>query len=366
MDKTTPLFHPLPLGVYHLSNRIIMAPLTRGRAQPDGTPSRLMVDYYQARATAGLIITEATAISPQGYGWINAPGIWSDAQAEAWQPITRAVHAQGGHIFLQLWHMGRVSHPDFLNGQDPVAPSAIAARGEIRTPMGKKAYVIPHALSLAEIEHIVTDYAAAAKRAVQAGFDGVEIHCANGYLVDQFIRDGSNQRTDRYGGTLKNRLRFLLEVITAVTNAIGAGKVGVRLSPKGQYNDMQDGNPIETFTTAASLLAPFHLSYLHTTEALPGHLLAAEGERVTPHIRKVYPGPLITNGGYNQTLANQAIAAGEADAIAFGTPFIANADLVWRFQKNAPLNDTLDFETFYTGGARGYTDYPVLFPEPRY
>lgn len=353
------LFDPITVGDYLLPNAIIMAPMTRGRAEEGGVPVELMADYYSARADAGLIITEATAISPQGHGWLNAPGIWTDAQEEGWKAVTNAVHAKGGRIFLQLWHMGRVSHPDFLEGKMPVAPSAIAAQGETHTPLGKKHYVTPHALTVEEIHGTVADYASAAKRAIDAGFDGVEVHGANGYLIDQFIRDGSNHRTDMYGGSIDNRLRFLLEVTHAVVNVIGAGKVGVRLSPTSHYNDMEDSNPIATFSRAAELLNPLQLAYIHTMEALPGHFFATEGERVTPRMRKIFGGTLITNGGYTKKLANDALAVDGADAIAFGVLFLANPDLVERFIENAPLNNP-DMATFYTPGAKGYTDYPTM------
>lgn len=335
-----------------------MAPMTRGRAENGAVPGKLMVDYYAARAQAGLIITEATAISPQGYGWLNAPGIWNDAQAQGWKAVTSAVHAQGGKIFLQLWHMGRVSHPDFLQAQLPVAPSAIAAHGDTKTAQGSKPYVVPHDLSVEEIKNIIKDYTTAAQYSMAAGFDGVELHGANGYLVDQFIRDGSNHRTDDYGGSIPNRLRFLLEIIETLVNTLGADKVGVRLSPTNPYNDMKDSNPMAIFSQAAQALNPFNLAYLHTMEGLPGHISAIAGERVTPHIRTVYQGTLITNGGYNKLLATQALEKNEADAIAFGLAFLANPDLVLRFKKNAPLNRP-DFSTLYTPGAKGYTDYSV-------
>lgn len=350
------LFDPITIGKFNLPNRIIMAPMTRGRADPGYIPNSLMADYYALRANAGLIITEATAISPQGYGWLNAPGIWSDAQIAGWKLVTDAVHAKGGRIFMQLWHTGRVSHPDFLNGELPVAPSAIAANGETHTPLGKKPYVTPRALEIADIKNIINDYVQATKNALTAGFDGIELHGANGYLIDQFIRDGSNQRTDEYGGTTENRLRFLNEVTSAVINVIGADKVGVRLSPRGEYNDMHDSDPITTFTSAAKMLSDLKIAYLHTMEALPGHMMASSGERVTPHIRKVFKDVLITNGGYNLDLAEKALATMEADAIAFGIPFLANPDLVERFKHKTSLNAP-DFNTLYTPGAKGYLDY---------
>lgn len=350
---------PIVIGNYHLPNRMIMAPMTRGRAETGYIPNNIMAEYYSMRSQAGLIVTEATAISPQGYGWLNAPGIWNQEQVAGWKLITNAVHANNGRIFLQLWHMGRVSHPDFLNGDIPVAPSEIAANGETHTPSGKKNYVTPRALTIAEIHSTIQNYATAAQLAIEAGFDGVEIHAANGYLIDQFIRDCSNQRTDEYGGNIEKRLRFLTEVCDAVCEEIGANKVGVRLSPTNHYNDMKDSNPVATFSAAALALNQFELAYLHIMEALPGHMLAAEGERVLPYIRKEYNGILIANGGYDKALANAALAKNEADAIAFGTTFLANPDLVKRFKIDAKLNDP-DYATLYTHGAKGYTDYPVL------
>lgn len=333
--------------------------MTRGRAEAGFVPGQIMAEYYSTRSDAGLIVTEATAISPQGYGWLNAPGIWTEPQCNGWRLVTDAVHAKGGRIFLQLWHTGRVSHPDFLGGELPVGPSAIAAKGDTHTASGKKDYVTPRELSVSEIKSTVQDYANAAKLAMQAGFDGVEVHGANGYLIDQFIRDGSNKRSDEYGGNTENRLRFLLEICTAVCAAIGADKVGVRLSPTGKYNDMHDSNPIETFTIAATMLNKYKLAYLHLMEPLPGHMMAGEGERVTPYIRKIYSGVLVGNGGYNLQLANKALAANEFDAVAFGIPFLANPDLVTRFKTNAPLNNP-DYATLYTPGAKGYIDYPLL------
>lgn len=355
----TTLFDPITLGKYNLPNRIFMSPMTRGRAEAGAVPTKIMADYYAMRADAGLLITEATAISPQGYGWLNAPGIWTDAQEKGWKIITDAVHAKGGRIFLQLWHTGRVSHPDFLDGQLPVGPSAIAAQGVSHTPLGKKPYVTPRALTIDEIHVTIGDYASAAKRAIRAGFDGVELHGANGYLVDEFIRDGSNKRTDEYGGSTDNRLRFLVEVTKALADAVGSDKVGVRLSPKGQYNDMQDSNPIATFTRAAELLNPLGLAYLHILEALPGHMMYAEGERILPHIRKVYENIIVTNGGYTKASGNMALENREADAITFGMLYLANPDLVSRFKTDGPFNQP-DFATLYTPGEKGYIDYPVL------
>lgn len=355
----SPLFKPLKAGALTLPNRIIMAPLTRGRATEDAVPTPLMTEYYTQRATAGLIIAEATAVSPLGYGWVRAPGIWTATHVSGWQAVTAGVHKAGGRIFLQLWHMGRVSHPDFLGGRTPVAPSAIAAEGNAATPQGSKPYVVPHPLTAEEIKATVADYKHGATLAKEAGFDGVEIHGANGYLIDEFLRDSANRRTDAYGGSAARRARFLCEVAEAVCGVWGPARVGVRLSPKNPYKSMSDTDPAQTFTTAAQLLNPFNLAYLHTMEPLPGHRLAAEGPRVTPAIRQVYKGVLITNGGYTQELGETAIAAGAADAIAYGVPFIANPDLVARFRAGAALN-AADPSTFYTHEAKGYTDYPAL------
>jgi len=354
------LFQSVSVGALELPNRIVMAPLTRGRAGAARIPNDLMVEYYQQRATAGLIITEATQISPQGAGWVDSPGIHEPPHVAGWQRVTEAVHAEGGRVFLQLWHMGRASHPDFHGGELPVAPSAIAINGDgIRTPLGKKAYVAPRALELHEIPAVVQQYARATKLAQEAGFDGVEIHGANGYLIDQFLRDGSNQRTDRYGGSIENRVRFLLAVTEAVVGAWTADRVGLRLSPTNPYNDQRDSDPAALFTHAARELNRFGLAYLHLLEAVPGHMLAAPGPRVGPQIRKIFHGPLMVNGGYTTDSAAAAIRDGEADLVAFGVPFLANPDLVERFRSGAPLNAP-DFATFYTAGPKGYTDYPAL------
>lgn len=354
----TSLFDPLPLGTMTLRNRVIMAPLTRGRADAGGIPNRMMAEYYTQRADAGLIISEATAISPEGYGWRGAPGIWNEAQVEGWKQVTAAVHAKGGRMFLQLWHMGRISHPDFLDGKLPVAPSAIAAVGQSHTPLGKKDFVVPRALELDEIRALPATYAAAAKRAISAGFDGVEIHAANGYLIDEFLRDGSNHRTDAYGGSVENRTRLLSDVATAIASAVGAKNVGVRFSPVSPHNSMHDSSPVATFSHAAGLMNALGIAYIHVVEGLPGHRMFAAGERVTPHIRKAFTGTLIANGGYDAALGNAAIAGAEADAISFGMPFIANPDLLTRLRHGYPLN-TVNQENLYTPGPAGYTDYPT-------
>ena len=354
------LFSPLKVGSLELPNRIVMAPLTRGRAGAERTPNDLMVEYYALRADAGLIITEATDISPQGAGWVDAPGIHTDAQVKGWQKVTEAVHDKGGRIYLQLWHMGRASHPDFQpGGALPVSSSAIAIAGFAHTPLGKKPYVTPRALETDEIPGVIQQYVDATLRARDAGFDGVEIHAANGYLIDQFIRDRVNHRTDAYGGSIPNRLRLLDEVTAAVVNAWSGNNVGVRLSPTGPFNDMSDSDPLATFGYAAEILNAFDLAYLHVLEALPGHMLAAEGVRCSDDMRSTFNGVFMVNGGYTAELAETAIEQGDTDLVAFGVPFIANPDLVDRFETGAELNPP-DASTFYTSGAKGYTDYPVL------
>jgi N-ethylmaleimide reductase len=350
------LFTPAKIGRIELSNRAVMAPMTRGRANADGTPNDLMAEYYEQRATAGLIITEATAVSRTGYGWVNAPGIFNKSHVEGWRNVTNAVHRNGGKIYLQLWHMGRVSHPDFLGGALPVGPSPIAARGEAFTPNGKKPFVTPRPLDAEEIPFVVQEYAHAARLAREAWFDGVEIHAANGYLIDQFLRDGSNKRTDRYGGSVENRVRFLSEVTEAVVRAWSSDHVGVRLSPLNPYNDMSDSDPLKTFTYATHELNRFNLAYLHVLEGVAGQ---NSKEAITPHLRRLYKGTLMVNGGYDKHTATHALAEGEGDLVAFGTPFIANPDLVERYRENHPLNAVRETGV-YGGGAEGYIDYPSL------
>jgi N-ethylmaleimide reductase len=358
--NATKLFSTYQLGALTLPNRLIMAPLTRGRAGQDRIPNELMAEHYAQRASAGLIIAEATNISETAAGWNESPGIHNEAQVKGWQKVTKAVHNQGGRIYLQLWHCGRASHPDFQpNGETPVSSSVIAAIGDAHTSQGKKPYSVPRALDISEIPGLIQDYVTATGRAQEAGFDGVEIHSANGYLLDQFLRDGVNQRTDAYGGSAENRSRLLGEVTEAVVKAWSADRVGVRLSPTSGFNDMRDSDPITTFTTAARSLNAFNLAYLHIMEALPGHMLAGPGERVTPHIRQVYQGTLMINGGYDAVTGEAAIANNEADLIAYGIPFLANPDFTERIKRNAPLNPP-DFDTLYTPGAKGYNDYPLL------
>lgn len=347
------LFDPVNAGALRLKNRIWMAPLTRARAGESRLANDLMAQYYAQRASAGLIISEATAISAMGYGWKDAPGMYTDAQEEAWKATTKAVHDQGGQIVLQLWHMGRLSHPDFLDGQVPVSASAIAAEGEHRSTEGRKLYVTPRPLTKEEIKQTVQDYAASAQRAIRAGFDGVEIHGANGYLIDQFLRDGSNTRTDEYGGSVANRTRFLLEVAEAVTAAIGADRTGLRLSPMNGYQSMHDSDLEGLFTHAAKELNRFHLAFLHVRETSNKPLA------VTSAMRKLYDGLIAGNDAYDFARAQKALDDGVLDAVAFGSLYIANPDLVARFAAGGPLN-ALHTESLYKGGATGYTDYPFL------
>ena len=354
------LFTPMQLGPYELRNRLVMAPLTRNRAGKDGVPTEMMVTYYEQRATAGLILSEATCIAPQGVGYPLTPGIWNGDQVAAWSRITRAVHAKGGRIFCQLWHVGRISHPSLQpDGALPVAPSAIQPAGEAMTYTGPQPYVTPRALERSELPEVVAQYRVAAKNAIAAGFDGVEVHAANGYLLDEFLRDGSNQRSDDYGGSVDNRARLLLEVLDAVTEAVGPARTGVRLSPVQPFNDMRDSNPEATFSRVVELLNPYGLAYLHVTEMgkdAPG----AAGPSFDPGtLRKLWQGVYMTNSGYDRDSATAAVANGGADLVAFGVLYIANPDLAERFAQNAPLNSP-DPGTFYGGTEKGYTDYPFL------
>ena len=355
---TNQLFTPITLGNCQLPNRIVMAPLTRMRA-PDNIPTDLMVEYYRQRATAGLIITEATPITPMGIGYPATPGIYNQQQIDGWQKVTKAVHDQDGRIFLQIWHVGRISHPDFHQGELPVAPSAIAAKGQAVTPTGMQAFVVPRALATEELPTVVEQYRQAAENALAAGFDGVEIHGANGYLLDQFLRDGTNQRTDDFGGSIENRCRLLLQVAEAVIAVCGAGRVGLRLSPSGTFNDMSDSNPEALFSYLLAQLSPLNLAYLHLVDALEGDIRHGAKVVELALLRQAYQGKLIVCGGYDAARAEQALASGLTDAVAFGELYIANPDLVARFQANAPLN-TPDAATYYGGDEKGYTDYPVM------
>ncbi len=352
------LFSPVKLGSIAMSNRMVMAPLTRNRASMEGVPQDINVTYYEQRASAGLIITEATPISPMGHGYPLLPGIYTDAQVAGWKKVTDAVHAKGGKIVIQLWHVGRISHPTLLNGATPVAPSAIKPAGKAFTFDGLVDYVTPRALEANELPGIVADYVQAAKNALKAGFDGVEIHSANGYLLDQFLRDGTNQRTDSYGGSIENRARLLMEVTKAVVDAIGSDKVGLRLSPVNPFNDMKDSNPQAVFNYVTEQLNKFNLAYLHVVEGgIHGGGVADPFDFAA--MRKLCKSPYMANLSYDKARGNAAIANGHADAVAYGVPFIANPDLVERFRKDAPLNEA-DSSSFYGGSEKGYTDYPTL------
>jgi N-ethylmaleimide reductase len=375
-ERTPNLFTPFRLGPYELRNRLVMAPMTRSRAGEGNVPTPMMTEYYTQRAGAGLIITEGSQVSPQGRGYPDTPGIHTDAQVAGWRRITDAVHATGGRIFLQLWHVGRVSHPSLQpGGALPVAPSAIGAPGQLFTGNGMKPFVTPRALETEEIAEVVAQFGDAARRAYVAGFDGVELHGANGYLIDQFLRDGTNHRTDRYGGSVENRVRFLEEVVQAVVEVWGGARVGVRLSPLGAVNGMSDTDPVATFGYAAHALNRFNLAYLHVSEplgaagadddvdpAVSGSTYSTEGAligRISPVLKAIFGGPFIANGGYGGETGNAAIAGRRADLVAFGIPFLANPDLPERLKAGAPLNAP-DRATFYGGDEHGYTDYPVL------
>jgi N-ethylmaleimide reductase len=359
------LFSPVRLGAVEAPNRIVMAPLTRMRAGPRRVPTPLMAEYYAQRAGAGLIVTEATAVSRQGTGCLDTPGIYTTEQRAGWQRVVKAVHHAGGRVFLQLWHMGRVSHPSFqAGGELPVAPSALAPQtGQILTGTGMHPYVTPRALEREELPGIVEQYADAARRAMSAGFDGVEIHNANGYLLDQFLRDGTNHRTDDYGGSVRNRARLPLEVAEAVSRVCGADRVGIRFSPGSAFNDMRDAAPLATFRYALQELNRFHLAYAHVITSTPDDLRHGAVAVPLMALRHEFQGPFIVANGFTRATATQALVENVADAVAFGRLFIANPDLPGRFRVKGPLN-TPDEGTFYGGNAIGYTDYPALGTEP--
>jgi N-ethylmaleimide reductase len=354
------LFSGYRLGDIELGNRVVMSPMTRSRALAGNVPNPIASTYYVQRASAGLIITEATQVSPQGVGYIRTPGIHSPEQVAGWKRITDAVHRVGGTIFAQLWHVGRVSHPDFHDSELPVAPSAIAPDGEVFTTNGKTRIVTPRALELHEIPAIVRQFERAAQNAKAAGFDGVELHGANGYLLDQFLRDGANKRRDAYGGTIQNRARFPLEVVEAVAGVWRASRVGYKISPNGTVYSMSDSDPLKTFSYLATELNRLGLGYLHVTEPVSGPASPRPNiVRALPVLREIFDGTLIANGGYDERTGNAAIANGEANLIAFGVPFLANPDLPLRYRKRAPLNQP-DVTTFYAGEEKGYIDYPTL------
>lgn len=347
------LTSPAQIGTLSLKNHMVMAPLTRSRAGEGDAPTPTVVEYYRQRAGAGLIITEGSQVSAQGKGYMRTPGIFTTEQIEGWKQVTDAVHAEGGRIFLQLWHVGRLSHSLVqLNNELPVAPSAIKADGETYTPLGLKPYELPRALTLDEIPDVIADFRQGAENAKRAGFDGVEIHGANGYLIDQFLRDGTNTRTDSYGGSVENRARFLKEVVESVIEVFGASRVGVRLSPIFNYFSMSDSDPQATFNYAAKMLGRYGLAYVHVVELGAGAFDFKD-------LKRRFGGSYIANGGYDAERAEKALSSGDADLVSFGTAFLANPDLVERFQRGAALNEA-DPTTFYQGEERGYTDYPTL------
>ena len=348
----TTLFDPVQIGAWQLPNRILMAPLTRARAGAERIPNGLMAEYYAQRASAGLIISEATSVDPMGVGYANTPGIWSDEQVKAWKGVTRAVHRAGGRILLQLWHVGRISDPMFLNGKLPVAPSAIAAAGHVSLLRPWKPFVTPRALKAEEIPAIIEAYRKGAENALLAGFDGVEIHGANGYLLDQFLQDKTNHRQDAYGGSIENRARLMLEVTDVVVSVWGNNRVGMHLAPRGDAHDMGDSNPLATFSYVARELGKRRIAFICARESL------GEG-RIGPQLKAAFGGSYIANEKFTQATGNQVIAADEADAVAFGVPFLANPDLPARFRLEAALNAP-DQSTFYAPGSKGYTDYPSL------
>ena len=353
------LFQPLQIGAIDVPHRVLMAPLTRSRAQqPGDVPWELNATYYAQRASAGLIVTEATSVSAMAKGYAFVPGIFTDAQEAGWKQIVDAVHAKGGRILIQLWHGGRISHTDLLpDGQAPIAPSAIQASPDhISADSGMVDVPAPRALEIEEIAGVVAEWRAAAERAKRAGFDGAEIHGANGYLLDQFTRDGTNQRTDDYGGSIENRLRFPLEVTRAVADVFGADRVGYRVSPTGAFNDMQDSDPQATFGALASALSDMGLAFIHVVESVFG---TPRDEESAATVRAAFDGVYIANGSYDGASGAERIAAGQADAIAYGTHFLANPDLPARLAQDAELN-AADPDTFYGGGEAGYTDYPAL------
>ncbi|KFX68328.1 NADH:flavin oxidoreductase [Pseudomonas taeanensis MS-3] len=346
------LFDPITIGELQLANRIIMAPLTRTRADAGRVPNALMAEYYVQRASAGLIISEATAVTPMGVGYPDTPGIWSADQVRGWSNITKAVHGHGGKIVLQLWHVGRISDPSHLDGETPVAPSAIAAKGHVSLLRPLRDHPVPRALETEEIADIVEAYRIGAENAKAAGFDGVEIHGANGYLLDQFLQDSTNKRTDRYGGSLENRARLLLEVTDAAISVWGAGRVGVHLAPRADSHDMGDSNRAETFTYVASELGKRGIAFICAREK-------EADDSLSPSLKQAFGGVFIANERFTKDQANAWLADGKADAVAFGIPFIANPDLPERLAEDAPLNEPQP-ETFYGSGPVGYIDYPRL------
>jgi N-ethylmaleimide reductase len=354
------LFDPIQFGAIHAPNRVVMAPLTRGRATREAVPTPIMADYYAQRAGAGLIISEATGISREGLGWPFAPGLWTDAQVEGWKPVTEAVHRAGGRIVAQLWHMGRLVHPDFLDGAPPVAPSAITAPGKAHTYEGKKPYAEPRAATRDDIARILDDYERAARNALKAGFDGVQIHAANGYLIDEFLRDGANKREDEYGGPPEHRIRLLVEVTERVAATVGADRTAVRFSPNGNSQGVEDSDPPSVYLPAARELDRIGIAFLELREQGPdGTFGRSEQPKISPVLRPVFRRPLVLNQDFRLENAQEVIASGAADAVSFGRPFISNPDLVERLRLAAPLAPD-DMATWYSQGPEGYVDYPPL------
>ena len=360
---TDTLFTSYTLGSLNLPNRMVMAPMTRNRADENGVPKPMTAAHYAQRATAGLLITEATQVSEKANGYMFTPGIYTEDQVRGWQAVTDAVHQKGGRIFSQLWHTGRVSHTLLQpHGGDPIAPSAIKAETMVFTPNGFEPPTVPRALATEEIPTLVGQFAHAAGMAKTAGFDGVEVHGANGYLIEQFLKDGSNRRTDAYGGDIPNRMRFALEVVRAVEKVWGPGRVGFRISPRGIFNGMHDSDPPALYTQLVEALNGIPLAYLHVIEPLPGHPSFKSQEEFPPvatELRKIYKGTLMINGGYGKKTGEKALAGNAADLVAFGVPYLANPDLVERYRRDAPLNEP-DQDTFYGGDEKGYNDYPFL------
>lgn len=354
------LFDPIQLGAINAPNRILMAPLTRGRATRAAVPTEIMIEYYRQRASAGLIISEATGISRQGLGWPFAPGLWNDAQVEAWKPVTQAVHDAGGHIVAQLWHMGRQVHSS-VTGEQPVSSSATATKGEAHSYEGKKPFETARPLEISEIPGLLDDYATATRNALAAGFDGVQVHGANGYLIDEFLRDNANFRHDIYGGSIENRIRLMREVVERVVSVAGKDRTSIRLSPNGESQGVDDSDPQPLFTAAAKALDEIGIAFLELREPGPeGTFGRTDVPKLSPEIRKVFKGPLVVNSDYTTVAQAQAVIdAGIADAVSFGRTFLANPDLPERLRIGAPLN-AMNVKTMYSQGAEGYTDYPAL------
>jgi 2,4-dienoyl-CoA reductase-like NADH-dependent reductase (Old Yellow Enzyme family) len=349
------LFDPMQLGELHLPNRIIMAPLTRNRTSgPGRAPNSMMAQYYAQRASAGLIISEATSVMPSGVGYPHTPGIWSQEQVQGWRAVVREVHRAGGRILSQLWHVGRISDPSYHDGSAPVAPSAVRPKGHVSLLRPERPYAMPRALATEEIVGIIAGFRTAAANAAAAGFDGVELHAANGYLLDQFLQDSTNRRTDDYGGSIQNRARLLLEVTDAVVSVFGKGRVGVHLAPRSDSHDMGDSDPGTLFAYVVEQLSRRGVAFVCARESLAG-------SRLGPVLRQLFNGVYIANEGFTAASAAQMLAAREADAVAFGKLFISNPDLPRRLREHAPLTPW-DSSTFYTQGERGYTDYPALEP----